>query len=126
VDSLWCEDNWYGSVTSQAWPGTPYDVGRERWQAEVGGRPSSRELKAIFGEEMALGRVPGWAEEIVDRLIAVLPPCGHYTFPRPLLQVCEAIRDESCLTFVCGCYTAGSERKASASHNARYRNCCMP
>ena len=49
-------------------------------------------------------------------LASPLPPCGHYTFPRPILQACEAIGQECCPKFVVGCYTADSSRKALASH----------
>jgi len=60
---------------------------------------------------MALGRVPRWATEIVDRMIGPLPMCGHYAFPQPLLQICEAIRNQRAPDFVCGCYTADTHRK---------------
>jgi hypothetical protein len=42
--------------------------------------------------------------------------CGHYKFPLPILQICEAIGNEKCPEFVCGCYTADSERKILMSY----------
>ena len=50
--------------------------------------------------------------EIVDRMLTnPLAPCGHYTFPRPILQVCEAIGQERCPDLILSCYTADPERK---------------
>ena len=65
---------------------------------------------------MAFGVVPNWAEEIIHRILNELPICGHYTFPRPVLRICEAIGAEKCPEFVCGCYTADSERKILMSY----------
>jgi hypothetical protein len=65
---------------------------------------------------MALSAVPDWAAEIVDRMIGPLPMCGHYAFPRPLLQICMAVGKKKCPAFVCGCYTADSERKVLLSY----------
>ncbi|NIO38619.1 hypothetical protein GTO27_13120, partial [Candidatus Bathyarchaeota archaeon] len=104
----WCKENYEKSVTSRAWSYTPYDVPWEDLH------PSS-ELRSIFEEEMNLGSVPDWAKGIIDRMMGP-PACGHYTFPRPLLQICEAIREEKCPDFVLGCYTADSERKKLMSY----------
>ena len=49
---------------------------------------ASCELRALHAEEVALGTVPGWAKEIVTRMIgSPLPPCGHYAFPAPEVQI---------------------------------------
>lgn len=114
MDANWCQQNWDRSVTSRAWAYTPFG-----WEAiqELGeDHPWRREFRAILDEEMALGPVPAWAAEIVDRMIGPLPTCGHYAFPRPVLGICGAIRDRECPEFVCGCYTADSERKALMSY----------
>jgi hypothetical protein len=49
-------------------------------------------------------------------MIGPLPMCGHYAFPRPLVQICEAIGREKAPDFVCGCYTADSARKIRMSY----------
>lgn len=116
MDKEWCNENYEKSVTSHAWTYTPYDAGWEESKKYGEDLPSSSELRAIFGEEMALGTVPDWAVEIIDRMIGPLPMCGHYTFPRPLLQTCEAIKSQKCPEFVIGCYTADSERKILMSY----------
>lgn len=108
MNKKWCKENYEKSITSRAWSYSPYDVD---WRD----LPSSPELRVIFEEEMAVGTVPNWAVEIVDRMIGP-PQCGHYTFPHPILQICEAIREEKCPEFVCGCYTADSERKILMSY----------
>jgi len=106
----WTQDTFAASVTGRTWTYTEYDGGWEKCR-------NSAELRALFAEEMALDAVPDWVREIVERMLASpLPPCGHYTFPRPILQICEAIGQERCPEFVIGCYTADSSRKALASH----------
>lgn len=104
------------SVTSRAWSSSPYDApgdNREQWEEKV---MSNSELKAILEEETNLGQLPEWAVEIVNRQIATFPPCGHYSFPRPLLQVIDAIKDEKCPDFVISCYTADPQRKELMSY----------
>lgn len=116
MDRKWCKENYEKSITSRAWRTTPYDAGWDESRKYGEDLPSSPELRAIFEEEMALGSVPNWAVEIIDRMIGPLPSCGYYTFPHPVLQICEAIREEECPEFVCGCYTADSERKRLMSY----------
>ena len=77
---------------------------------------SISELKEILEEELNLGKIPEWAVEIVNRQISTFPPCGHYTFPHPLLEVVDAIKNEKCPDFVISCYTADSERKKLMSY----------
>lgn len=98
------EQAYRASVTSRCWSCTPWDAGGDELQ-------QFPEVKAVFGEETALGAVPAWAEEVVDRMIAQMPMCGHYSFPRPLLQICAAIGRQECPEFVCGHYTADPQRK---------------
>ncbi len=106
------------SVTSTAWSYTPYDIGvandeRGEWEDRI---LSNSELKEILEEELNLGKIPEWAVEIVKRQISTFPACGHYTFPRPLLEVVDAIKNEKCPDFVISCYTADSERKKLMSY----------
>jgi len=112
----WCKENYEKSVTSHAWGATPYDAGWDGSAKYGEDLPASTELRAIFDEEMALGAVPDWAVEIIRRMIGPLPMCGHYAFPKPLLQICEAIGGEKAAAFVCGCYTADAARKTLMSY----------
>ena len=108
--TLWTKEAFEASVTGRAWVYTEYDEGWDRCK-------DSAEIRALFAEEMALGALPAWASEIVDRMLTnPLPACGHYTFPRPILQACEAIGREDCADFVIGCYTADSEWKRLSSY----------
>jgi len=107
----WSEAAYRSSVTGRAWTYTPYD-----WDSWEKCRDSSA-LRSLYEEEMAVGPIPGWAQEIVDRMItSPLPPCGHYTFPLPMQQVCRAIGQERCPRFVVGCYTADPKRKRLLSN----------
>jgi hypothetical protein len=116
MNGKWCKENYEKSFTSRAWAATPYDAGWEESQKYGIDLPSSPELRAIFEEEMALDSMPSSAAEIIDRMIGPFPMCSHYTFPKPLLQICEAIREERCPEVVIGCYTAGPERKRLMSY----------
>jgi hypothetical protein len=106
-DAQWTKEAYEASITSRAWRFTKYEDGWDGCSAYGVDLPGSAELRAIFQEEMRLENVPEWAEEIIRRMLSgPLPPCGHYSFPRPILQVCEAIGREDCPDFVVGCYTA--------------------
>ncbi|MBT4497685.1 MAG: hypothetical protein HOC74_08185 [Gemmatimonadetes bacterium] len=101
----WNQETFAASVTGRAWTYTEHDGG---WKNCC----DAAELRAIFAEEMTLESIPEWAVEIVDRMLTnPLAPCGHYTFPRPILQVCEAIGQERCPDLILSCYTADPERK---------------
>lgn len=112
----WCKENYEASVTSRAWGATPYDAGWEESAKYGEDLPGSAELRAIFDEEMALGGVPEWAGEIVERMIGPLPMCGHYAFPLPVTEIGEAIGRERAPEVVHGCYTADRERKILMSY----------
>ncbi|HUT36314.1 MAG TPA: hypothetical protein VNE39_22690 [Planctomycetota bacterium] len=107
----WCKANYEKSITSRAWGATPYDAGWDGSRRHGEDLPASAELRAIFDEEMALGTVPPWAEEIIRRMIGPLPMCGHYAFPLPLVEICEAIGRGQAPATVHGCYTADAARK---------------
>lgn len=107
----WTRENYETSLTSRCWSATPCGAGWDG-SAELGESvPASAEMRGIFGEEMALGEVPAWAREILERMVDELPYCGHYTFPRPVLDICRAVRDRACPEVVIGHYTADPERK---------------
>jgi len=110
AETQWTQEAFAASITGRAWTYTEHDGG---WKNCCG----SAELRTIFTEEMTLGFIPEWAVEIVDRMLTnPLAPCGHYTFPRPILQVCEAIAQQRCPDLILSCYTADPERKALMSH----------
>ena len=121
----WNKENWSRSVTSRAWASTPYDAGWEESKRYGEDVSSSTELEAIFEEEMALGKVPCWATEIVERMIGPLPSCGHYAFPQPILQIFQAIGEGKCPGFIYGCYTADSERKKLMSYYVYCLDACL-
>ena len=104
-------------MTSRAWGATPYDAGWDGSQKYGEDLPASTELRAIFEEEMALGAVPPWAGDIIRRMICPLPMCGHYAFPLPLTEICEAIGREAAPAVVHGCYTADRGRKMLMSYH---------
>jgi len=114
----WCKANYEKSVTSRAWGATPYDAGWDGSRKHGEDLPASAELRAIFDEEMALGTVPPWAEEIVRRMIGPLPMCGHCAFPLPIAETCEAIGNERAPAVVHGCYTADRARKVRMAYYA--------
>jgi hypothetical protein len=102
----WTKDAFERSVTARGWTYSDYDGGWDSCK-------DCAEIRGIYEEEMSLGGAPGWAREVVRRMLASpLPPCGHYTFPRPIIQTCEAIGQERCPEFVIGCYTAEPQRRA--------------
>ena len=74
------------------------------------------DLAAAIDEELALPSIPDWAGEIMGRMIAHLPICGHYTFPAPIVSVCRAIRLRQCPEIVCGHYTCDFGRKTLMSY----------
>ena len=76
----------------------------------------SRDARALFEQERALGQPPDWAIEIVERMIDNLPMCGHYTFPQPVLSICRAIRQRACPAVIRSHYTADPERKRLMSY----------
>jgi len=107
----WSRKVYEQSVSSGCWWYTPYDAG---WDgcAEFGADMSSdEELRDIVRMEVKLGCVPHWARQIVERSINFLPPCGHYLFPQPYLEVVSAIGSETASAFIHGCFTVGKERK---------------
>ena len=114
--AAWTRENYEKSVTSRCWSCTPCDAGWEEGRQYGVDVATSPELRAIFEEEMALGSVPEWAVEVVDRMLDSLPMCGHYSFPQPVLSICEAIRQQRCPDMVRGHYTADPDRKRLMSY----------
>jgi hypothetical protein len=102
-------DRYQASYSSRCWSYTPLDQPWARIAAMV---HADGELCAVVEQEEKLGPVPEWAQQIVVRCINCVPPCGHYTFPRPQLQVLDAIGSAAPPAFFLGCYTVDPARKA--------------
>lgn len=103
----WSREAYEDSVCSRCWAFTPYDAGWDDCVALSG----DRELREIVQMEQSLGGVPAQAEKVVGRAIAFPPFCPHYAFPRPYLEVLDAIGRGAPPDFVHGCYTADAGRK---------------
>jgi hypothetical protein len=103
----WSKETYERTLSSRCWYYTPYSEG---WDAckEVS---CDRELQRTVAMECALPNVPAWAAEIAERFIRYLPGCPHCAFPRPFLDVVDAIGAQSPPKFVHGCYTADGVRK---------------
>ncbi len=102
-------ERYEASLSSRCWWYTPLDQPWPRIEAMV---QADSELLAIVEQEERLGPVPEWAREVVSRCINYVPACGHYMFPRPQLQVLDAIGAAAPPAFFMGCYTVDSTRKA--------------
>lgn len=105
------------SATSECWWYTPYDKNDPEYWKHVSRDPEMRDIHAM---ELTLGGVPAWAWSVG---IGYLPPCGHYTFPAPMLQVLDLIGAASQKvvdsTFKVQCYTADRTRKQAADDVCR-------
>ena len=112
----WGKEGYEASVTSRCWSATPFDAGWDESAKYGEDLPASAELRAIFEEEAALGELPEWALEVIERMIGSMSTCGHYSFPRPLLQLVDAIGREECVEFVIAHYTADGGRKRLMSY----------
>ena len=107
----WSRDVFEKSVSSRCWWYTPYDAGWDGCRNYGADMSTDDELREIVVMERELGPVPEWAQQIVERSINGLPPCGHYLFPQPFLEAVSAIGSKCPPTFVHGCFTVERERK---------------
>jgi len=103
----WSKEVYEESVSSRCWWYTPYDEGWDKCSAIA----EDDELRQIVEMERELGPMPDWAQQIVERSIHSACPCGHYLFPRPYLEVLDAIGSETPPAFVHSCFTVERERK---------------
>jgi hypothetical protein len=108
---VWTKDAYEASVTSRCWWFTPYGDGWEASRRHGADLSADEELRDIVAMEHALGRVPDWAEQIVETPINFLPPCGHYLFPLAYLEAVSAIGAQEPPSFIHGCYTVERGRK---------------
>tara|TARA_B100002003_G_C14120021_1_gene538673 strand:- start:672 stop:1889 length:1218 start_codon:yes stop_codon:yes gene_type:complete len=107
TEAEWSKAVYAESVSSRCWWCTVYDGG---WDA-CPALSEDNELRQIVGMEQELSAIPVWAEQIVERAVNFLPPCGHYLFPRAYLDVVNAIGSQTTPGFVHGCFTVEQDRK---------------
>ena len=103
--SEWSKETYEASISSRCWWCTSFGDG---WAAVS----TDRDMKGIVTLEQEASPIPTWAEKIVESSINFIPPCGHYLFPQPQIEVIKAIGFESPpQDLVHGCYTVERERK---------------
>jgi len=103
----WSKGIYEKSVSSGCWWYTLYDEG---WIDGVG-IAVDKDLMGIVDMEKAASPVPEWARQIVTTWINYAPPCGHYLFPLPFLEILSAVGAESADRFRISCYAVQPERK---------------
>ena len=109
----WSKDTYEQSLSSRCWWFTPYDGGQ--WSDTI---RADEELRQVVEMETALGDVPQWAQQIVERTIRSACPCGHYLFPQPYLEVLDAIGAQAAPDLVHSCFTVARTRKRQAQDYA--------
>ncbi|MDY7010522.1 MAG: hypothetical protein SVV80_07180 [Planctomycetota bacterium] len=110
-ESEWTKEVYETSVSSRCWWYTPYGAGWDRCRRNGADISTDDELRQIVAMERQLGSVPHWAQQIVERSINFLPPCGHYLFPQPYMEAVGATGSQKPPVFLHSCYTADSQRK---------------
>ncbi len=110
--NAWTKEAYETSTTSTVWWYTPYDRDDPGSWDNVS---RDAEMREIFAMEQALPKVSAWARAVG---IDYMPPCGHYTFPAPYLQVLDLIgaADQQAVdaAVTIRCYTADRARKRTA------------
>ncbi|MDP6358497.1 MAG: hypothetical protein QF473_25475 [Planctomycetota bacterium] len=108
----WSRGTYDRSVSSECWWFTPFDRDDPTYWDAVS---KDEEMREILAMEQSLAEVPDWARSVG---IGYLPPCGHWKFPGPLLQILTLIGSANPVTigesFKLQCYTVDRERKRAA------------
>ena len=110
----WSKQTYEDSISSSCWWYTPYDDGWDDSHGHEHDLREDAELREIVRVEASLGPLPDWAREIVQKTIANIPPCGHYSFPAAYLRVADAIGKQEPASFNYCCFTADADRKREA------------
>ena len=106
----WSREAWDGSVSAKAY--------NSDWWSTL--TPETEpglwvELRSVFAEEASLDEIPGWASEIIVRMME-LPMCGYYAYPDNVAQVIAAIAAQRAPKVVLRCYTVDAGRKVLMSY----------
>ncbi|MFC1452254.1 hypothetical protein ACFLSJ_02795 [Verrucomicrobiota bacterium] len=109
-EASWSREAWDSSVSSRAynsdwWANLTPEKEPELWA----------ELRSVFEDEMAAPEIPGWASDVVVRMME-LPMCGYYAFPANVTQIIDAISAGRCPDVVMRCYTVDPGRKRLLSY----------
>ncbi len=88
----WSREAWDASISATAYNPDWWDTLTPKKEPELWA-----EMKCIFEEEKAISDIPGWASEIVGRMME-LPMCGYYAYPANVMQIIDAISSEQCPT----------------------------
>jgi len=101
----WSKESFENSLSSRCWNYTPFEEG---WDM---GPSTDDELRQIVEMEYSLKDIPEWAQQLVERDINFIAPCGHYLFPVPYLETVSAIGSQTVAPIIHTCLTVESERK---------------
>jgi len=110
ANPAWSKEIYEASVSSRCWDYTPYRTGWDKSRDCGADMAADDELAAIVAMECALGTVPVWTAQIVERAFR-FPGCPHYAFPRAFVDAVEAIGSQRAPQVVHGCFTADGQRK---------------
>lgn len=103
----WSREVFENSISSRCWNYTPYEGG---WDS-CKDLQTDDELKQIVEMEYRLEVIPEWAQQVVERDINFIAPCGHYLFPQPCLEAVSAIGSQKAPPMIHTCFTVDRERK---------------
>ena len=109
-DASWSREAWDSSTSARAYNPDWWDSLTPEKEPELWA-----EMRSIFEEEKAISDIPGWASDIVVRMME-LPMCGYYAYPDNVTQVIDAIAAKQCPDVVMRCYTVDPGRKALLSY----------
>ena len=109
-DDRWSRETWDSSTSANAYNPDWWDSLTPEKEPELWA-----EMRSIFEEEKAVSGIPGWASDIVVRMLE-LPMCGYYAYPDNVTQVIDAISAKQCPDVVMSCYTVDPGRKVLLSY----------
>lgn len=110
-DFIWDEEHYRKSATSSAFWYTPYCSLSIGWDA----MSRDPELNELLRMEFALSSSDDRLKEIAAKTIRTVCPCGHYTYPMPILKALESIGSETPSDILYTCFHADKQRKTLAS-----------
>ncbi len=110
TDVVWDREAWDASISARGynpdwWATLTPEKEPELWE----------ELRSILEDEKAIASIPGWASDIVVRMME-LPMCGYYAYPGNVTQIIDAIAAQRSPDVVMRCYTVDPGRKTLLSY----------